>query len=183
MKNNPRNEIHTLVDRLTRISAAEHWVGDLNPAQLAALSYLARANQYSRAPSQIAEYLSAMRGTVSGTLKALVRKGLIKEQKSETDKRRTSYSITQKGLEALGFNTSIDTALTKMSGKDVAQLADGLKNFLKSILQARDDRSFGICGTCQHHRKGPQGSYCNLLDVPLRSSQIRQICFEHKTAA
>ncbi len=183
MKNPAHSEIHDLVDRLSRISAAEHWVGDLNPAQLAALSYLARANQYSRAPSQIAEYLSAMRGTVSGTLKALARKGLVKEQKSETDKRRTSFSITNKGLAALGFDTAIDVALANMREKEIAQLAGSLKDFLKRVLQARSDRSFGICNTCRYHRKDGEGSFCTLLDVPLRSSQIQQICFEHENAA
>ncbi len=178
-----RSEILDLIDRLSRISAAEHWVGDLNPAQLAALSYLSKANRYSRAPSQIAEYLSAMRGTVSGTLKALLRKGLVKEQKSKTDRRRTSLSITSKGLRALEFETAIDVALDNMSGTETAQLAGDLKNFLKRVLRARDDRSFGICHSCRHHRKGVERSFCTLLDVSLRSSQTHQICFEHENAA
>ena len=97
MKHESHEQIRDLIDRLSRITASEHWVADLNPAQLAALSYLEKANQYSRAPSQIAEYLSAMRGTVSGTLKALTRKGLIEEHKSETDRRRTSFTITKTG--------------------------------------------------------------------------------------
>jgi len=183
MAKTSRLEIHHLIDRLSRISSAEHWVGDLNPAQLAALSYLAKANQYSRAPSQVADYLSAMRGTVSNTLKALARKGLINEQKSETDRRRTSYTITPNGVTALNFDTSIDAALDKMTEKEAMELAEGLKEFIRKILRTRGDRSFGICATCQHHRKSASGSQCALLSVALAPAETTQICFEHLAAA
>jgi len=72
-----RHHIRELIERLARVSAADEWADDLNPTQKAALAYLARANQYSRSPSQVAEFLAATRGTVSQTLKALARKGLI----------------------------------------------------------------------------------------------------------
>jgi len=183
MAQSSRTEIHDLIDRISRISAAEHWVDDLNPAQLAALSYLAKANRYSRAPSQVAEYLSAMRGTVSGTLKALARKGFIKEQKSEADRRRTSFNITKKGLAALEFDTSLDAALDSLDEDEMVHLAQNLKSFVRSVLHARGDRSFGVCATCHHHRKGTGSSYCALLDVPLALSETTQICFEHQSAA
>lgn len=183
MTKTSRLDIHHLIDRLSRISAAEHWVGDLNPAQLAALAYLAKANQYSRAPSQVADYLSAMRGTVSNTLKALARKGLIKEQKSKTDRRRTSYTITPKGVMALNFNTSIDVALDKMTEKEVLELAQGIKEFIKKVLGARGDRSFGICATCLHHRNKAGNPYCALLKVALMPPETTQICFEHQAVA
>ncbi len=183
MKKNPHTEIQDLIDRLSRISAAEHWVGDLNPAQLAALSYLAKANQYSRAPSQVAEYLSAMRGTVSGTLKALTRKGLVEEQKSETDRRRTSYSLTAKGQDAFDFETSIGAALAQMDKRQVDQLAQNLKGFVKELLRARGDRSFGVCATCQHHHRKSNAPYCALLNVPLARPETTQICFEHEITA
>ena len=182
MKKKPYSEIHDLIDRISRISAAEHWVGDLNPAQLAALSYLAKANQYSRAPSQVAEYLSAMRGTVSNTLKALVRKGLIEEQKSTTDRRRTSYTISEKGLTALNFDTSIDVVLAEMDENEIALVVQGLKSFVRKLLHTRDARSFGICSTCQYHQKQAKGPYCALLNVFLAPSEPAQICFEHRIA-
>lgn len=180
MKTSTHEEILNLVDRLARVSTSEHWVGDINPAQLAALSYLAMANRYSRAPSQIAEYLSAMRGTVSVTLKALARKNLVEETKSKTDKRRTSYSITEKGLASLEISTSLDTALGIMDENELSQLSGALKTLLKNVLRVRGGRSFGICTTCQHHRNEPDGAYCTLLNVDLKASQTKQICFEHE---
>lgn len=183
MANSSKTKVHDLIDRMSRISAAEHWVGGLNPAQLAALSYLAKANQYSRAPSQVAQYLTAMRGTVSGTLKALEQKGLIEEQKSLTDRRRTSYTLTPQGKVALEFDSPIEKTLSKMNAKEIEQLELSLRNFIKSILNARGERSFGICATCRHHRSNPGGPHCALLNVSLEPTETAQICFEHEVAA
>jgi len=183
MVDSPHSEILELIDRIVRISSAEHWVGDLNPAQLATLSYLSKANRYSRAPSQVAKYLSARRGTVSGTLKALLRKGLIEEHKSESDRRRTSYDLTREGVKALNFSTAITAALDGQGQKDKADLKRTLKAFVRDILQARGDRSFGICATCRHHHTELEGPRCALLNVSLRISETGQICYEHEIAA
>ena len=74
--------IRDLIDRLTRLAAAEEWNGPLNPSQFAALNYLARANRFSRATSHVADFLATTRGTASQTLKALSRKELIAETSS-----------------------------------------------------------------------------------------------------
>jgi DNA-binding MarR family transcriptional regulator len=86
--------ISDLIDRLGRLNAAEEWNGPLNPSQFAALSYLARANRFSRAPSHVADYLATTRGTASQTLKALARKELIAESRLEEDKRSIRYDVT-----------------------------------------------------------------------------------------
>jgi len=177
------SEIGDLIDRIARISASERWVNNLNPAQLAALSYVAKANKYSRAPSQIAEYLCAMRGTVSATLKALERKGLIEEQKSELDRRRTSYALSADGLAALDFKTSTDAALNAMGDQEAAELKNGLKSFVRGVLRARKGRSFGVCATCKYHVANASGAHCALLDVALGPSEATQLCFEHAFAA
>ena len=74
-----------LLDRLARLHLASRRDDALNPAQAAALDYLARANRFSRMPSAVADYLAATRGTVSQTLKALAAKGLIVEQADPAD--------------------------------------------------------------------------------------------------
>ncbi|MFC6657468.1 MarR family transcriptional regulator [Roseibium salinum] len=91
--------VRDLIDRLSRLIAAEEWNGPLNPSQFAALSYLARANRFSRAPSHVADYLATTRGTASQTLKALARKGLIAETRSQEDKRSIRYDVTDHGID------------------------------------------------------------------------------------
>lgn len=183
MTDGTTHELRELLERLARITSADQWQNDLNPAQLAALSYLARANRHSRAPSQVAEYLSAMRGTVSGTLKALARKQLITEEKSATDKRRTSYNITAKGQKALQIETAIDTALAAMNDKSKDKLYKDIKQLVTEILQVRGGRSFGVCATCKYHDATGHGARCSLLDIDLQPQETSQICYEHRSAA
>ncbi len=171
------------MERLGRINAADDWAGELNPTQMAALSYLAKANRFSRSPSQVSEFLSATRGTVSQTLKALARKGLISEVRSDTDKRSISYDVTNDGRTALVPATVIDQALDRLDEPILQNLATSLRVLIRTALAARGKRSFGVCRDCRHHQKQGRGGYCILLKEPLAADETGQICHEHQTAA
>jgi DNA-binding MarR family transcriptional regulator len=173
------SDLRALLDRITRLSAADAWSEQLNPAQMATLEYLARANRFSRAPSHVADYLGTTRGTVSQTLKALERKGYVTETRSSTDKRRTSYSLTQSGAEAVAEDQDIQQVLAALPPSTRAGLEAGLRSVLAGLLARRQGRSFGLCRTCKHHATGPDGPQCRLLNIALSTEEPNQICHEH----
>jgi len=178
MPSDAQNEIRHLLDRLCRLAAAEEWTADLNPSQYAALAYLARANRFSRAPSQVAEYLSSTRGTVSQTLKALYRKGYVAETRSEIDRRSISYDVTKAGSDALNRAALFEEPLASYRERESADLSDSLKLLLQRVLRTRGNRPFGLCRECTHHRIGNGGRSCSLLEVSLNEREAEQICFE-----
>ncbi|MEZ5812049.1 MAG: MarR family transcriptional regulator [Rhizobiaceae bacterium] len=182
MSNPLHAEIRELVDRIARIGQAGEWEGDLNPTQRAALAYLSRANRFSRSPSHVADYLSATRGTVSQTLKALARKGYVEEVRSALDRRSISYKVTDKGLEATAFDTDIGAALAHYGETEAAELAAALKQLVARLIAVRGGRGFGTCRTCRHHRRNPTGLYCDLLKVDLKPHEADRICHEHRAA-
>lgn len=171
--------VRDLIDRLTRLNAAEEWNGPLNPSQFSALSYLFRANRFSRAPSHVADYLATTRGTASQTLKALARKELISETRSEGDKRSISYEITPEGVDLLGSATGLESVIAALPVEIRSSLASSLKALVMTTLHQRGGRSFGICDTCVHHEYKENGGYCGLLDVSLSRSDATKICHEH----
>lgn len=179
---NPQH-MRDLIERVARINAADEWRDDLNPTQWAALSYLARANRFSRSPSQVAAFMSATRGTVSQTLKALARKELIAEIRSETDRRWISYAVGPKGRQVLDRSTVIDEAIETLGSSRIQSLIEGLEALVRGALKARDQRSFGLCKTCPHHKSKRAGAYCMLLHEELTREEAEQICFEHQEAA
>lgn len=179
MKKIEQRRIKELIDRLGRISAAGEWSEDINPTQWTALSYLARANRFSRSPSQVSDFMTATRGTVSQTLKALARKGLITEVRSEHDKRSISYSITEKGKMLFQKTSTIEDAALALNNEETSSLLAGLETLARNALKQRELRAFGICETCKHHRKEAQGRFCDLLKVPLSPAETKQICHEH----
>ncbi len=171
--------IADLVDRLGRLNAAEEWSGPLNPSQYAAISYLSRANRFSRAPSHVADYLATTRGTASQTLKALARKELIAETRLAEDKRSIRYDLTPSGQDMLGTHSAMTSAIESLSAQKTSALQEGLSALVIQILAQRGGKSFGLCRECRHHMKTTEGGFCQLLDVPLKAQEADQICHEH----
>ncbi len=179
---NKPDQIRALINRLARLDAAETWEVDLNPAQIAALDYLARANRFSRAPSQVAEYLGTTRGTMSQTLKSLVRKGYLTERGSETDRRSISYDLTPSGIALAGRQGTLARAVADLTAGDQASLSASLSAILAARLSANRGRAFGICNTCAHHRVIGEDAFCALLSLPLAPEETTQICHEQVAA-
>ncbi|MSU91515.1 MarR family transcriptional regulator [Rhodobacteraceae bacterium 2CG4] len=169
-----------LIERLARLSAAGAWEDGLNPTQAAALAYLARANRFSRAPSHVAAYLGATRGTTSQTLRALERKGLVSERRSDRDRRSISYAPTARGAGIAARRGALDAALEALPAPALAALTDGLDATLRAMLAARGGRAFGVCRTCRHHAPRGAGGYCRLLQVALLPEETGQICHEQR---
>ncbi len=174
--------IRELLDRLARLSAAEEWSEDLNPAQRGALAYLARANRFSRAPSHVADYLCTTRGTASQTLKALDRKGFIEQTRHTSDRRSVAYSVTESGQKALTGESDLNRVIDGLSQADAKSLTTLLEDTLRGALSRRGGRSFGLCHTCQHHQPTSDGLHCRLLNLPLAPTETQQICHEHQAA-
>lgn len=175
--------IRELLERVARLAAAEEWTGDLNPAQSGALTYLARANRFSRSPSHVAEYLCTTRGTASQTLKALERKGFVKPIQSMEDKRSISYDVTRTGHAALDRESDLDKAFAALSKSEAGVFETVLEGTLKQVLARRNSRSFGVCKTCRHHQRKRAGGYCTLLEVALAKHETEELCHEHSSAA
>jgi len=179
MKDMNQRQIRDLIERIARLNSAEEWTDDLNPTQRTALSYLSQANRFSRSPSQVAEFMAATRGTVSQTLKALARKELISEIRSQLDRRWISYEVTSKGKRTINNPKAIDDALNSINPTVTATLADGLENLLREALRLRGRKQFGLCKNCKYHRKENSGGYCLLLEEKLKAEEVNQICHEY----
>lgn len=170
------SDTHLLLERLTRLLRAEGWNSGLNPAQRAALDYLARANRFSRSPSNVADYLGTTRGTASQTLQTLARRGLVRAEPDPADRRSARYRVTEAGRAAMPA-PPLAEALGGLGAPERAAFERTLMALLAGVLKG--GRSFGPCATCRHHRPGP---FCALLDLPLAPEEAGQICHEHQAA-
>lgn len=174
--------IRELINRLARLEATSAWQGDLNPAQRAVLSYLARANRFSRSPSHVAEYLGSTRGTVSQTFKSLVQKGYVIEQRSQTDKRAIRFDLTGKGARATDEPKLMSQAISKMDKRTTDGLIAFLESLLLSLLKENGGRAFGICSQCRHFASRKNGGHCTLLSEDLSLAEASKICHEQEPA-
>lgn len=174
--------IRELINRLARMDAMQGWEGDLNPTQVAMLSYLKRANRFSRSPSHVADYLGITRGTTSQSLKSLSQKGYVEEHRSAADKRVIHFELTAKGQHAAETVSSVETALSHQSHHAQQQLEAQLETVLRTLLRANGGRAFGQCNSCRHHEAQQSGGFCTLLAVSLTPDEGDQICYEQEFA-
>src|SRR3546814_12965729 len=84
-----------LLARTARLIAGDGHSAGLKPVQWQALRYLAIANRFSRTPGALAAWLGQTKGTVSQTVGALERKGLVERTGDPDDRRLVRLSLTE----------------------------------------------------------------------------------------
>lgn len=177
------------LERLARVLRAREHEGGLNPAQREALRYLGRANRFSNTAQGLTRYLGATKGTISQTLMALERKGLI--AKAARDARVVRLTLTEKGREVLAHDpwTELAADAEALGGKTRRRMQRGLEELLAGELKRAGLASFGVCAGCRYFReKGRDGDamgphLCMLFEDALSAEDAQRICMAHETAS
>ena len=175
-----------LLERLSRLVQNDAHVGGLKPTQWEALRFIARANRFSCRPGALTAYLGMTKGTVSQTLQALERKGLIEKKVAEGDRRGVKLALTKAGetLCAKDPLRDLEASLGNMPESQRQALSDSLKALMKDMLIRRGGRAFGGCKTCchfQHTHDNGAPFFCGLLNEPLSVNDSEMICAEHES--
>lgn len=89
------------LDLMSRLLTASCYCHGLNPAQWSALRYFADADDKESTPSAFARTHRATKGTVSQTLIALARKGLVEKITDAKDGRSITVKLTATGTALL----------------------------------------------------------------------------------
>jgi len=180
-----------LLERVARLVQSYLHAEGLPPAQWQAMDYLASANRFSRTPTAIGRYLDATKGTVSQTIMALVRKGLVSKKPDPADRRSVSLRLTARGEALLARHplTEITAVVAALPSDARHALGAGLARLLDEMLAKRSGRAFGQCASCRFFQSnaspGAQGGphRCRLLDVALSDDDAAKICVEYEHAA
>jgi DNA-binding MarR family transcriptional regulator len=177
------------LERLARVLRAREHEDGLTPAQREALRYLARANRFSNTPGALTRYLGATKGTISQTVMALERKGLIAKAARDA-KKSVRLTLTDKGRETLASDpwVQLEHAMDKLGGKTRRRMQRGIEALLAGEIARGDLASFGTCASCRFfHEKGRDGDaggphLCMLFEVALSDEDAGRICIEHADA-
>ncbi len=180
-----------LIERLGRLTGTLQRSGGLVPAQWEALRYLARANRYSRHPGALAAFLGATKGTVSQTVIALERKGLVVRSNDPKDRRSVHIDLTEAGRGVLAKDPLGDLvdAARALPETAAVRLAADLKVLLWSLQQRHGRPGFGVCGSCHFFQRNAAGEEaggphrCGVTREPLSDADARHICIEHAPLA
>lgn len=176
------------LERLARVMRAREHDGDLNPAQWEALRYLSRANRFSNSPGALTRYMGATKGTISQTVIALERKGLITKSARGGEKRSLSLVLTPAGEAMLSKDPwrEVAAAADDLGGKTRRRLYRGLRELLATEIQRAGLATFGNCPSCRFFREkgrdrdvaGPH--LCMFYEQPVTQDHATRICAVHE---
>lgn len=181
-------ELITFLSRLARWTEEE--VG-LNSAQLAALRYFACATKTSCTVTAFADYHVTTRGTASQTIKGLVAKGLLRRERSTTDRRVTQISLTPAGRAQYEKDPlqKLASAIASLPEQEGADLVTTLECLTQELTEDRQKRQLGLCARCHHLRQGiglgneEVTHYCRLIRQPLSKADLNALCMDYQTRA
>lgn len=179
-----RPRLTELIDRLSRLVTARLHADGLVPAHWQALRYLAVANRFSRSPKGLTLFLGATKGTVSQTIIALERKGLVVKSAATDDHRAVRIDLTEAGRAVLERDPlrRLGEVLGGMPEGGAQRLEQALEAALARAITENGGRPFGICAACRHFEGGAgrRPHRCALLDVELSDDDSRLICLEQE---
>lgn len=173
--------------RFSRIVAADGYDRGLQPVQWQALMYLRSANRFSRTPKALTAWLGQTKGSVSQTIAALEKKGLVTRHADAADQRVVRLELTPAGAGlAAGPPPGLaEQMLDHLTAAQRGQFAALVEQMLRAELARTDGRPFGPCRDCRHFERGPYGAgthRCQLLDVPLSEADSALVCIEQEAA-
>ena len=181
-----------LLGQMARILWFEGTKHGLRDREWMALRFLSRANRFSRTPSALASYVGTTRGTASFIIGELERLGYLERQRSATDKRSVTLSVTQQGKKFL-VRDPISVLLEPIAVLDdeaKIRFRDTLRHVLDQADAAEQRHHTDVCKRCiflREDRTATDGKpsaaefSCRLFRAPIAEAEIDLLCtsFEH----
>lgn len=149
---------------------------------------LLRALHHGPPPPALAGPLAADLGvsqpTVSDSLAALERKGLVERRSTPGDRRRSTFALTPDGDRLAGGLRRADDVLADtvavLDPDDQEHVLRGLLDMITGMLDNRILAVARTCPTCRYFEAGTDGPRCSLLQVPLAPGDLRVDCPDHE---
>lgn len=173
--------------RWARLIAGDGFDRGLQPVQWQALRFLASANRFSRTPKGLTAWLGQTKGSVSQTIIALERKGLIARGGDPDDHRVVRLELTAAGKAALRAPPPdmAQRMLAHLAPHERDTLAQLVERMLLAEIAGSAGTPFGLCRTCRHFAAdgtAPGTHRCRLLGVALHADEADQFCIEQDAA-
>ncbi|MGI9553914.1 MAG: MarR family winged helix-turn-helix transcriptional regulator, partial [Thermodesulfobacteriota bacterium] len=152
----------------------------LLPIHLNVINYLSTCNKYSNNPAALTRYLGNTKGTTSQSVNVLEKKGYLIKEKIKDDKRVVKLYLTDKATDLLN-QLSFEDSESFFNDKSIEVSESVLSNILKSLQLSNQNRTFGVCKTCDFFIDEGDGFRCGLTQEKLFDFEIDQICQEHES--
>ncbi len=188
------NELDTKIiyifEKITNLSKVLFWdiskETGISPLGIQVILFLAENPAERALPSFISEELGVTRATLSEALKTLVKKGLIKEEKSKKDKRYKFLKLTERGEKVLkkilsGYRGEISKGLKTLKLREKRELYTLLLKIISEFQDKNVIRISRMCINCANFVKNAfpdpvKKHLCKLTGKKLSDYDIKVKC-------
>ena len=171
------------LERLARLLRQAGHAKGLNPVQWEALRYLGRCNALSHSPGAMAKYLGSTKGTVSQTIMALEKKGLLSKLVDPKDSRGVALYLTDAGNALLADDdlNVVRADIAELSDKTRRRFDRALDALLEQARLRHGEPRFGTCLGCRYYREASSGlaAHCMKVNATVKIEETKLICVEH----
>ncbi len=154
----------------------------LSPIQIQILIFTAYHKQDLCNVSHFAKEFNVTKPTISDAIKVLDKKGMIIKDHSSADSR--SYSITLSDVghdiiaQTFNFSNPLKKQVDGFSQPELESLFETLSQLIFKLNKNGILRVQRTCFGCKYFEKNNGINYCNLLQKPLETNEIRLDCLE-----
>ena len=160
----------------------------VQPVQVQVLIFLLHHGEEMRTISYLASEFDLTKATISDTVKALERKGLITKAYDKRDTRSYRIHLSETGEEVANrtalFTRGLSTPIEQMDTPAKENLLASLIGIIRYLNGAGVITLQRMCFTCSHYRADPHSGthFCQLMDQQLASTELRIDCPDHSPA-
>lgn len=141
-------------------------------------------------PGALAREFDVSPASLSDSLSALERKGLVDRRRRDDDRRGFSLHLTAAGRRLAArlrtLPAPVESAVAALPAEQQLELMLSLYELIADLQRKGVITVARMCISCRHFRPeahGPRAHHCELLDLPLPVPSLRIDCPEHKLAA
>jgi len=154
----------------------------ISPIQVQILTFLLHFPEKVRTVTYLASYFNMTKATISDALKTLEYKHLLSRKEDKKDTRSHTLHLTREGR-TLGkrverFANPMLNTVKDVQPEKQADLLEHLLGLIKDLNDKLIITPQRMCFNCRFYAKKAKGHYCNLIQSPLRSSDLRVECPE-----
>jgi len=157
----------------------------LSPIQIQILIFLAYHKKEFCNVSHLAIEFNVSKPTISDAVKVLEKKELIIKDFSSADSRSYTIQLSENGQAVVSkterFANPIKNHLANID--DLENLYESLSKLIYGLHTSGLLTVQRMCFACKFHEKTANGHFCNLLNKPLLSNDIRLDCPEFENAS
>ncbi len=158
----------------------------LSPLQIQLLIFIRYHSADKAGISYLAREFQVTKPTVSDAVKVLEQKKLVQKISHPSDSRRYTLALTTAGKELVEKTENFASPFTEvLSGGDHRNKELLWEQICRFILQLHQKGMISVqrtCYRCRHFSRPGPVPFCNLLQQPLRTKDIRIDCYEYESA-